>query len=318
MFVPRPETLSRLRQNEDSRKFIKEFKVGFTLLVGGEFEVEGWKELGLNSPTCVGLNVEEGQGVVMGTLYLGEIKKLVFTYMNTVLPAKEILPMHCSATVYNRQVLDVKVDEEEGDGGRSEKETEKEEVVVLYFGLSGTGKTTLSADSKQKLIGDDEHYWDSTGIHNIENGCYAKVINLSAQNEPYLYHAIRQNTILENVILDPKTNDPDYSDALYTENTRASYPLSHIHSRIESGSGGHPKYVVFLTCDAFGVLPPVSSLTIEQAKYHFVAGYTSKVGGTERGVNSITPTFSPMYGGAFMPKKPEIYMNLLQNRLETY
>eukprot|EP00172_Hildenbrandia_rubra_P002253 Plantae.Rhodophyta-Hildenbrandia_rubra.ctg29806.p1 GENE.Plantae.Rhodophyta-Hildenbrandia_rubra.ctg29806~~Plantae.Rhodophyta-Hildenbrandia_rubra.ctg29806.p1 ORF type:complete len:388 (+),score=66.34 Plantae.Rhodophyta-Hildenbrandia_rubra.ctg29806:160-1164(+) len=222
----------------------------------------------------------------------------MFTIMNYHLPLKGILSMHCSAT--------------------STKKEDREKSTCLYWGLSGTGKTTLSTDESQLLIGDDEHGWDESGIFNLEGGCYAKVIDLSLDSEPEIFHAIRKQTILENVILDKTTKVPDYNNRSLTENTRASYPLTHIEYREPSGIGKHPSFIIFLTCDAFGVLPPVAKLSAEQAKYHFIAGYTSKVAGTERGIKEPQPTFSPMFGAAFMPHKPSVYARLLEQKIRTH
>ncbi|GIW93965.1 MAG: phosphoenolpyruvate carboxykinase [ATP] 2 [Pirellulaceae bacterium] len=259
----------------------------------GQFPVHGTVR-GISSTTAVVLHLARREMVIFGTEYAGEMKKGIFTLMNYLLPKQGILSMHCSAN--------------EGPQGD----------VTLFFGLSGTGKTTLSADPKRRLIGDDEHGWDDDGIFNIEGGCYAKCIGLSAEKEPEIYQAIRFGTVLENVIVDPRTREPDYADTSLTENTRASYPIEFIqHAKIPC-RGGHPKNIIFLTCDARGILPPVSRLTPEQASYQFVNGYTAKVAGTEVGVQEPSATFSPCYGGAFLIWHPLVYARQLAERIERY
>ncbi|MGD8858515.1 MAG: phosphoenolpyruvate carboxykinase (ATP) [Myxococcales bacterium] len=249
---------------------------------------------GMTSRTSVDLSLQERMLVILGTEYAGEMKKGVFTVMNYLMPKQGHLSMHCSAT--------------EGKGG---------DTSVL-FGLSGTGKTTLSADPKRKLIGDDEHVWTDHGIFNIEGGCYAKAIDLSAEAEPDIFNAIRFGTVLENVVYDPTTREVDFTDSSITKNTRASYPIEYIESVKIPCVGGHPKNVIFLTCDAFGVLPPVSKLTPDQAMYHFISGYTAKVAGTEMGVNEPEATFSPCFGGPFMVWHPAKYAELLAERLRKH
>ncbi len=247
---------------------------------------------GMTSATSVSLSFEKGEFVILGTQYAGEMKKGVFTIMNYLMPKKGVLSMHCSAN--------------EGDKGD----------VSLFFGLSGTGKTTLSADPRRQLIGDDEHCWTDDGVFNIEGGCYAKCINLSAENEPEIYHAIRYGSVVENVVFDPQTRKIDYSSSQITENTRCSYPVEYIPNAKIPCVGGHPKNVIFLTCDAFGVLPPVSKLTPEQAMYHFISGYTAKVAGTEMGVKDPEATFSACFGAAFMVWHPTKYAELLAAKLK--
>ena len=249
---------------------------------------------GMTSKTSVDLSFEQQEIVILGTEYAGEMKKGVFTVMNYIMPKKGVFPMHCSAN--------------EGPDGD----------VSLFFGLSGTGKTTLSADARRALIGDDEHCWTDDGVFNIEGGCYAKAIDLSAENEPEIYGAIRFGTVLENVVYDEVTHEVDYSDTSITLNTRASYPIEFIPNAKVPCVGGHPNHVIFLTADAFGVLPPVSKLTPEQAMYHFISGYTAKVAGTEMGVTEPEATFSACFGAAFMVWHPSKYAELLAEKLEKH
>lgn len=248
----------------------------------------------MNSRTSIDLCFERKEFVILGTEYAGEMKKGVFTIMNYIMPKQDVLSMHCSAN--------------EGKTGD----------VSLFFGLSGTGKTTLSADSQRQLIGDDEHCWTADGVFNIEGGCYAKAIDLSAEKEPEIFNAIRFGTVLENVMYDKKTHEVDYSDTTLTENTRAAYPIEFIPNAKIPCVGGHPKNIIFLTCDAYGVLPPVSKLTPEQAMYHFISGYTAKVAGTEMGVTEPQATFSACFGAAFMVWHPNKYANLLAEKMETF
>ncbi|MBC7853801.1 MAG: phosphoenolpyruvate carboxykinase (ATP) [Pirellulaceae bacterium] len=247
---------------------------------------------GVTSDTSVCLNFEAGEFVILGTEYAGEMKKGVFTIMHYLMPKRGVLSMHCSAN--------------EGDAGD----------VTLFFGLSGTGKTTLSADPRRRLIGDDEHCWTEKGVFNIEGGCYAKCINLSAEKEAEIFAAIRYGTVLENVILHPETRVVDFADAKLTENTRASYPIEFIPNAKIPCLGGHPKNIVLLTCDAFGVLPPVSKLSPEQLMYHFISGYTAKVAGTEEGVKEPEATFSACYGAAFLVWHPMKYAQLLADKMQ--
>jgi len=248
----------------------------------------------MTSRTSVDLSFARGEFVILGTEYAGEMKKGVFTIMNYIMPKKGVLSMHSSANVGSK-----------GD-------------VALFFGLSGTGKTTLSADPNRSLIGDDEHCWTDDGIFNIEGGCYAKCIDLSEEKEPDIYHAIRYGTVLENVVYNPESRQVDYSDSSITENTRASYPLEFIQNAQLPCLGGHPENILFLTCDAFGVLPPVSRLTPEQAMYHFISGYTAKVAGTEVGVTEPEATFSACFGAAFMVWHPSKYAELLAERIKRH
>ncbi len=249
---------------------------------------------GVTSTTSVSLSFERGELVILGTEYAGEMKKGVFTLMNYLMPKQGVLSMHCSA---NEGL--------EGD-------------VSLFFGLSGTGKTTLSADEHRKLIGDDEHCWSDDGIFNIEGGCYAKCIRLSAEQEPEIFHAIRFGTVLENTIIDPRTRVVDFNDASHTENTRACYPIDFIPNAKIPCVGGHPSHLILLTCDAFGVLPPVSRLTPQQTMYHFISGYTAKVAGTEVGVKEPQATFSACFGAAFLVWHPAKYAEMLAERLHAH
>jgi phosphoenolpyruvate carboxykinase (ATP) len=248
---------------------------------------------GLTSKTCVAIAFERGEIVILGTEYAGEMKKGVFTLMNYLMPKRGVLSMHCSAN-------------EGADGD-----------VSLFFGLSGTGKTTLSADPVRKLIGDDEHCWSDEGVFNIEGGCYAKCIHLSPDKEPQIHAAIRFGTVLENTVVDPVTRAVDFSDDSLTENTRASYPIEFIPNAQIPCVGPHPSNIIFLTCDAFGVLPPVSRLTPEQAMYHFISGYTAKVAGTEVGVSEPQATFSACFGAAFLVWHPAKYAHMLAEHMRT-
>lgn len=229
--------------------------------------------------------------LITGTEYAGEIKKSIFTTLNYLLPGKNILTMHCSAN--------------QGATGET----------ALFFGLSGTGKTTLSADPKRKLIGDDEHAWDDEGIFNLEGGCYAKCIGLKEELEPEIFHAIKRGSVLENVVLDPETKSPDYADGSLTENTRAAYPLHYIQNAQIPSVGGHPKAIFFLTADAFGVLPPLSKLNPEEAMFHFLSGYTAKLAGTETGVTEPQAAFSACFGAPFLPRPATFYGEMLRKKL---
>jgi phosphoenolpyruvate carboxykinase (ATP) len=249
---------------------------------------------GMTSKTSIDLSFERKEIVILGTEYAGEMKKGIFTVMNYIMPKKNILSMHCSAN-----------EGEEGD-------------VSLFFGLSGTGKTTLSADNRRVLIGDDEHCWTDKGVFNIEGGCYAKAIDLSAEKEPEIYGAIKFGTVLENVVYDERAHTVDYTDVSITQNTRAAYPIEYIPNAKIPCVGGHPKNIILLTCDAFGVLPPVSRLTPAQAMYHFISGYTAKVAGTEVGVTEPQVTFSACFGAAFMVWHPGKYAELLAEKMEQH
>ena len=249
---------------------------------------------GTNSEAFVIVSFKERVVLIGGTAYAGEMKKSIFTVMNYLLPSKGVLSMHCSANV--------------GQDGRT----------ALFFGLSGTGKTTLSADPQRKLVGDDEHGWSETGIFNLEGGCYAKCINLSREHEPQIWDAIRFGSVLENVVLDPHDHVADYSDGSLTENTRCAYPLDYIPGRVDPSIAGHPTAVVFLTADAFGVLPPISILEDEQIMYHFISGYTSKLAGTERGIKQPEATFSACFGEPFLPLSPLTYAEMLKDRVNKH
>ncbi|HVN53380.1 MAG TPA: phosphoenolpyruvate carboxykinase (ATP) [Anaerolineaceae bacterium] len=272
----------------------KDFSPQFTILVASGFEAEPEID-GTRSDVVVALHLGQKLALIAGTRYAGEIKKTVFTVLNYLFPLQGILPMHCAANI-------------SADG-----------ETAIFFGLSGTGKTTLSADPRRRLIGDDEHGWSETGVFNFEGGCYAKVIRLSAEAEPQIYALTRRfGTILENVVIDPDTREIDLDDATITENTRASYLLSEIQNYEPSGMGGHSKNIIFLTADAFGVLPPVACLTPEQAMYHFLSGYTAKVAGTEKGVKEPQATFSACFGGPFMVQHPMVYAQLLGEKMRRH
>lgn len=278
-----------------SEEDLENFEPDFVMLNACKTTDPKWKEHGLNSEVFVAFNLKERRAVVGGTWYGGEIKKGFFSVMNYYLPLKGIASMHCSANV--------------GENGD----------VAIFFGLSGTGKTTLSADPKRKLIGDDEHGWDDEGIFNFEGGCYAKCINLSKENEPDIYNAIRRDALLENVVYDPATGEIDFSSAAKTENTRVSYPIYHINNIVKPVSkAGHAKKIIFLTADAFGVLPPVAKLTREQTMYYFLTGYTAKVAGTERGIKEPSPTFSSCFGAAFLLLHPTVYARELAKKIDEH
>ena len=271
---------------------LPDHKPEFTLVFVPDFQTDPRRD-GTPSETCIVINFAKRLVLILGTCYAGEMKKSVFTLLNYLLPEKNVLPMHCSTNV--------------GDHGR----------VALFFGLSGTGKTTLSADRHRRLVGDDEHGWSDRGIFNFEGGCYAKCIRLSKEAEPQIYNAIRYGVVLENVMLDPETRHLDFDSDEYTENTRAAYRIHFIDNALIPGVCGHPNDVVFLTADAFGVLPPLARLTPEQGMYHFLSGYTAKVAGTERGLGKEPEAvFSACFGEPFMPRPPIEYAQMLGQKLK--
>ena len=272
---------------------LEAFEPNFVIYNASKAKVENYKELGLNSETCVAFNTTSREQVILNTWYGGEMKKGMFSMMNYFLPLQGIASMHCSANT-------------DMNG----------ENTAVFFGLSGTGKTTLSTDPKRLLIGDDEHGWDDNGVFNFEGGCYAKVINLDKESEPDIYAAIKRNALLENVTVD-ENGKIDFTDKSVTENTRVSYPIDHIEKIVRPISAGPAaKNVIFLSADAFGVLPPVSILTPEQTKYYFLSGFTAKLAGTERGITEPTPTFSACFGQAFLELHPTKYAEELVKRME--
>jgi phosphoenolpyruvate carboxykinase (ATP) len=262
----------------------------FTVIAAPNFKADPAVD-GTISETFIIISFEKRVVLIGGTEYAGEMKKSIFSIMNYLLPEQDIFPMHCSANVGR-----------EGD-------------VALFFGLSGTGKTTLSADANRRLIGDDEHGWSANGVFNVEGGCYAKCIGLSREKEPQIFDAIRFGAVLENVVLNNETRVADYDDNSLTENTRAAYPLQAIDNIVDPSVAGHPNTIVFLTADAFGVLPPIAKLTKEQAMYHFLSGYTSKLAGTERGVTSPEATFSTCFGSPFLPLPATVYAEMLGQKI---
>jgi phosphoenolpyruvate carboxykinase (ATP) len=270
------------------------FRPGFTVLHAPDFQADPARH-GTRSGTFIVIHFGKKLVLIGGTRYAGEMKKSIFTALNYQLPAQGVMPMHCSANI--------------GPDGDT----------AVFFGLSGTGKTTLSADPSRQLIGDDEHGWSDRGVFNFEGGCYAKVIRLREDTEPEIYAATRMfGTVLENVVLDPATRTVDFDADRLTENTRACYPIHAIPNFQPSGAGGHPRNIVFLTADAFGVLPPISRLSADQAMYHFLSGYTAKVAGTERGVTEPTATFSACFGAPFLPMHPGVYARMLGERISQH
>ena len=273
---------------------LDEFGPRFTIMFAPEFQANPAED-GTNSETCIVIDFKKRVVLICGTSYAGEMKKSAFTILNYLLPERNVFPMHCSA---NR-----------GSSGD----------VALFFGLSGTGKTTLSADPQRQLIGDDEHGWSDRGVFNFEGGCYAKCIRLSREQEPQIWNAVRFGTVLENVVMDAETRTLDFNSDAITENTRAAYPLEFIENALIPSVAGHPTNVVFLTADAFGVLPPISRLTPEQAMYHFLSGYTAKVAGTERGLGKEPQaTFSDCFGAPFLPRPAAAYASLLGDSLRKH
>lgn len=270
---------------------LKAFKPQFTVLCAPGLKLNPQTD-GVHSEAAVLIDMERKLVLVAATAYAGEMKKAIFSVMNYLMPDEEVLPMHCSANM--------------GADGKT----------ALFFGLSGTGKTTLSADPERQLIGDDEHGWADDGIFNFEGGCYAKTIRLSQKNEPQIWNAIAFGALAENVVLDPQTRTPNYDDDSLTENGRVGYPIESIPNAVLSGQGPVPSTLVFLTADAFGVLPPIAKLSPQQAQYHFISGYTSKVAGTERGITEPQAAFSACFGAPFMPRPVAVYANLLMQRIQ--
>jgi len=277
-----------------NRPQLENHKPEFTIVFAPDFQCDPAKD-GTRTETCIAINFTRRLVLIVGTSYAGEMKKSVFTILNYLLPERGVMPMHCSANM--------------GDHGK----------VALFFGLSGTGKTTLSADRHRRLIGDDEHGWSDRGVFNFEGGCYAKCIRLSRDQEPQIYNAIRYGVVLENVVIDPLTRRLDFNSEAYTENTRAAYRVHFIDNAQIPGVGGHPSDIVFLTADAFGVLPPIARLTPEQAMYHFLSGYTAKLAGTERGLGKEPQAaFSACFGEPFLPRHPFEYARMLGDKMRKH
>src|SRR5207248_4843152 len=280
-----------LRSNESDETSTRP---GFTVLCVPHFQADR-RVHSTRTETAIIVDFEERLGLISGTEYAGEMKKSIFTVLNFILPAEGVLPMHCSANIGT------------------------DNVSALFFGLSGTGKTTLSADPGRRLIGDDEHGWSEAGVFNFEGGCYAKCIRLSQANEPQIWNAIRFGSVLENVAINSDKRLLDFNSSEITENTRAAYPLKFIDGAVIPSVGGHPRNIIFLTADAFGVLPPLSLLSPEQAMYHFLSGYTSKVAGTERGLGKEPQTtFSACFGAPFLPRTPATYAAMLGERMRQH
>lgn len=272
---------------------LKGFQPEFTVICAPQLQLDPATD-GTNSEAAIIVNFEKKMVLIAGTCYAGEMKKSIFSVMNYLMPERNVFPMHCSVNV--------------GKDGKS----------AIFFGLSGTGKTTLSADPERTLIGDDEHGWSEKGLFNFEGGCYAKAIRLSKKNEPEIWDAIKFGALAENIVTDPQTRRFDYDDARYTENSRVAYPITYIHNADPTGVTGHPNAVIFLTADAFGVLPAVSKLSEEQAQYHFISGYTSKVAGTEQGIKDPVAAFSTCFGAPFMPRSAAIYAKMLTERIRQH
>ncbi len=276
-----------------AREELDSFLADFTVINCPSFQADPAKH-DCRSETVIAMNFDRKLILIGGTEYAGENKKSVFSLLNYLLPEKGIMPMHCSANHAVGNPVD----------------------SAIFFGLSGTGKTTLSADPSRTLIGDDEHGWSGNGVFNFEGGCYAKTINLSAEAEPEIYATTSKfGTVIENMVYDEETFELDYDDSSLTQNMRCAYPLNYISNASETATGGHPKNIILLTCDAYGVLPPIARLTPAQAMYHFLSGFTSKTPGTERGVVEPEPTFSTCFGAPFMPRRPEVYGNLLREKI---
>ena len=275
------------------------FNPDFTIINASDVYNQKFEAYGMHSKTFIIFHMAKRIAIIGGTEYGGEMKKGIFSVMNYMLPLQGVLAMHCSANV-----------------------DKNGENPAIFFGLSGTGKTTLSTDPERPLIGDDEHGWSDDGIFNFEGGCYAKVIDLNPEHEPDIYHAIRHGALLENVVFDEETKEIDFTDDSKTQNTRVSYPLNYIDNSVygqgKPSMSGHPETIIFLTCDAYGILPPVSKLTPEQAMYHFISGYTAKVAGTERGITEPVATFSPCFGGPFLTLHPLKYAELLKQKMNQH
>ena len=275
------------------------FNPDFTIINASDVYNQKFEAYGMHSKTFIIFHMAKRIAIIGGTEYGGEMKKGIFSVLNYMLPLQGVLAMHCSANV-----------------------DKNDENPAIFFGLSGTGKTTLSTDPERPLIGDDEHGWSDDGIFNFEGGCYAKVIDLNPEHEPDIYHAIRHGALLENVVFDEETKEIDFTDDSKTQNTRVSYPLNYIDNSVygqgKPSMSGHPETIIFLTCDAYGILPPVSKLTPEQAMYHFISGYTAKVAGTERGITEPVATFSPCFGGPFLTLHPLKYAELLKQKMNQH
>ena len=275
------------------------FNTDFTIINASDVYNQKFEAYGMHSKTFIIFHMAKRIAIIGGTEYGGEMKKGIFSVLNYMLPLQGVLAMHCSANV-----------------------NKNAENPAIFFGLSGTGKTTLSTDPERPLIGDDEHGWSDDGIFNFEGGCYAKVIDLNPEHEPDIYNAIRHGALLENVVFDEETKEIDFTDASKTQNTRVSYPLNYIDNSVygqgKPSMSGHPETIIFLTCDAYGILPPVSKLTPEQAMYHFISGYTAKVAGTERGITEPVATFSPCFGGPFLTLHPLKYAELLKQKMNQH
>lgn len=275
------------------------FDPSFTIINASEVFNKDYKKFGMHSETFIIFHLKRKIAIIGGTEYGGEMKKGIFSVLHYILPQKDVLSMHCSANV----------------------DVDKKNPAI-FFGLSGTGKTTLSTDPNRPLVGDDEHGWSDNGIFNFEGGCYAKLINLNPEEEPDIYGAIKKGALVENVVFDKETKEIDFSDGSKTQNTRVSYPINHIQNSVSNKGGfsiaGHPEKIIFLTCDAYGVIPPIAKLNPNQAMYHFISGYTAKIAGTERGVDKPVATFSPCFGGPFLTLHPLKYAELLKNKIEQF
>lgn len=282
-----------------TKEELDSFDPEFTIINASDINNANYKEHGLNSSTFIIFNLKEKIAIIGGTEYAGEMKKGIFSVLHYLLPLKNILSMHCSCNV-----------------------DKNGENTALFFGLSGTGKTTLSTDPHRPLVGDDEHGWSENGVFNFEGGCYAKVFRLDKTEEPDIYSAIKHGALLENVVYSEESNSVNFNDGSKTENTRVSYPINHIGNSLSAkgkrSKALHPKTIIFLTCDAYGVIPPVAKLSTEQAMYHFITGYTAKVAGTERGIKEPQATFSPCFGGPFLTLHPLIYAELLKKKIKEY